>query len=207
MIPFQTLLLLLAALIALSSCAQRLPPIPGGRGAVQNSANKTNTGNLPALANEVSIENSNAKDFELHLRGPDATILSQILAVKSVANVKQGTQMKCTRLANADECMVKIGTPDGVVAEMIPADQVQKAPPEKVITLDGLFKTFLQLDQADDTNPDHSYPFRINIWNNLAKQIFDGLTCAPSTKGAVTRKAGTHLACDDDDVCIISLCV
>jgi hypothetical protein len=211
MIPMQTILALLAVLFAISGCAQRLPPIPGGRSnaamatgnnAVTSPSPNGNSGNQPVDSTAQSkdngaglvLEQNGAIDFQLHLRGPDATTLNQMLAIKAVDGVKQGIQFKCTHdeKASTDQCDIKVSTADGSVSEIVPAAQVQKATPEKDHPAD-FSMTYLTLDT---TAKGDGGAVRLTILFDYAKTIYTGMTVAPKVEGNDSRKNGHNIACD-----------
>jgi hypothetical protein len=207
MIPFQTILALLAVLIAVSGCAQRLPPIPGGRTAVQNSANATGSPTPSAQSGsqqQSNGSNSNgaysssltvsgsAKTTEIDLKGQEAANLSQMLAIQAKAGVKQGEQIECTHQDNAkdplsaDECVINVSMPDGNIGDLIPLAQVQKGTAEKPekapYDADGKGYAIQVLDADQDKSHPEVNVIRLRILNDNAKEVYNSLSGTPISK-------------------------
>ena len=145
MVPIQTFLILLGALVMLSSCSQKLPPHPGNDALALQSESDSPLNHRDPNPNAIIKPDGPGTDtvvsllpsqLTLNLSGPNAAKLYQLLAIVPAvvsgdsAKVKQGVQFSCRQGDVLSDCTILIAFPNGEVKKEIDAGAVQKAAPE-----------------------------------------------------------------------------
>ncbi len=144
MIPFQTVLALLSALVllgSLSGCSQ-VPP-PGSAARAMRNGSTTNNGKPPAKVFPTSLElkaPNGASEWDLTLIGQDAARIYKSMSitgeVQGAQTSKIGSDFSCGRDQQNGKvkfsCLIKVSAADGASIPIRPVDQVVRGQPEYV---------------------------------------------------------------------------